>query len=133
MEFQIDSVNNKGQYSIDGGSTWQNFSDGGAKITKINVSNYYTYYSSATAYIVSAKLRIYYDNETTNSGVVVTMAPDRTGGTGVFYEDNLIRLSGVNSTTYSIYNKVDCTIGGVAYPSGSTVNTQYGSNVDIEF
>lgn len=28
VEFQIDSVNNKGQYSIDGGSTWQNFSSG---------------------------------------------------------------------------------------------------------
>jgi len=29
VEFQIDSVNNKGQYSIDGGLTWANFSSGG--------------------------------------------------------------------------------------------------------
>lgn len=133
VEFKVDSVNNKGQYSIDGGSTWQNFNDGGAKITKINVSNYYTYYSSATAYIVSAKLRIYYDGETTNSGEVVSMAPNRAGGTGVFYEDDLVRLSGASSTAYSIYNKVDCTIGGVAYPAGSTVGKTYDSNTDIEF
>lgn len=26
VEFKIDSVNNKGQYSIDGGANWQNFS-----------------------------------------------------------------------------------------------------------
>ena len=133
FEFREDSQSGKGQYSMDGGSTWQNFSDGGAKITKINVSNYYTYYSSVTAYIVSAKLRIYYDGETTNSGEVVSMAPNRSGGTGVFYEDDIVRLSGVNSTTYSIYNKVDCTIGGVAYPAGSTVSKTYDSNTDIEF
>ena len=97
------------------------------------MSNYYTYYSSATAYIVSAKIRIYYDGETTNSGEVVTMAPDRAGGTGVIYEDDLVRLSGTSSTNYSIYNKVDCTIGGVAYPTGSTVGKRYDSNTDIEF
>ena len=133
MEFRIDTVNSKPQVSIDGGQTFVNFSGGGAKITKINVSNYYTYYSSATAYIVSAKLRIYYDGETTNSGEVVTMAPDRSGGTGVIYENDIVRLSGGSSTTYSIYNKVDCTIGGVAYPAGSTVSKRYDSNTDIEF
>ena len=28
VEFKIDSVNNKGQYSIDGGANWLNFSSG---------------------------------------------------------------------------------------------------------
>lgn len=32
VEFKIDSVNNKGQYSIDGGSTWQNFSEGASLV-----------------------------------------------------------------------------------------------------
>lgn len=32
VEFKVDSVNNKGQYSIDGGSTWQNFSEGASLV-----------------------------------------------------------------------------------------------------
>lgn len=49
VEFKVDSVNNKGQYSIDGGSTWLNFSSG----SEDDWTNYSTtdsaYFTTTTA------------------------------------------------------------------------------------
>ena len=105
----------------------------GSSLIKINVSQFFTTYNQTIGYIITSKLRLYYNGETTNSGEAIVMAPERGSATGIFYEDDKVRLTGTTTTTYTIYTKVPCTIAGTGYPAESTVSVRYDANVDIEF
>lgn len=54
VEFKIDSVNNKGQYSIDGGSTWQNFSGASSLIAFGDATTTYTFEDNYSSIMVVA-------------------------------------------------------------------------------
>ena len=117
VEFQIDSVNNKGQYSIDGGTTWQNFSQG--EITQVSLQHALSGVIQSTSRSVYCFDLSYDIGSDTYTGFVayVTNINPRP-----ILDCNLATINGSGSS-FSITTKESVKVNGTTYASGQTITS----------
>ena len=102
--FDEDSQTGKGKYSMDGGTTWQNFSSGGMDAIYFPAGNYEFAYIQATAKYLFIKRNV----EIRSGENATTVALGAyAGGGGQTVIDGDILTCQVNSSTFAITPHVD--------------------------
>lgn len=131
VEFQIDSVNNKGQYSIDGGSTWQNFSSGGIDrivLPAIPAGTTYYWYFSGTYFVVrDAKLYSSGGEE-----FDVRVAANGNGSMMQFFSSLFVNIYFKTTTVTTITAVENIYVNGTLLPSGQSIDVNTNALTEIQ-